>query len=500
MRCHVCNVAVGDGQRFCHECGESLDGVTNRTEPHDVLATEAEADAVTAEHSRVVVSSETVDAPTDPEPPSIHPDPLPGLAGIALTDDIDLDDASWWADGPGEVDLASTEALATISEAADQPLEPSDRFDTPRTGASTALSTMAFEEIDDVVEPAPVADEATTTMPAMGAAAPGALPTTDELPEQAAAVFDGAGDVDGYAAPPSEGFKLRAAFIFSVLTMVATLMASVADIIDIRTSRPVDGIVVGIRVMDDFGTNLAVAGFIGAAIMLVGGLLSCFGLRSGAGLAGGAGLGMAGWAAMTIGLIEAPIYAAQQITRASSTDVTQFTLSTTRDLGWFLIAAVGALGILVFAVSLRMAGAGGRRGLNPWVAALGALGAVIVAAGPLFPVGDATADLNLGFSALPRAFFAGRLVQVSLIAVTGVIGYLSVRTYGLGLAAGGLGVGIWLWATSLGEVGDKPIGIAVGNIGTIETTPHGVTSAGVVVSIVMITVATTMAILTRPRA
>ena len=37
MRCHVCNVAVGDGQRFCHECGESLDGVTNPTEPLDVL-------------------------------------------------------------------------------------------------------------------------------------------------------------------------------------------------------------------------------------------------------------------------------------------------------------------------------------------------------------------------------------------------------------------------------------------------------------------------------
>ncbi len=37
MPCHVCNVAVGDGQRFCHECGESLDGVTNPTEPLDVL-------------------------------------------------------------------------------------------------------------------------------------------------------------------------------------------------------------------------------------------------------------------------------------------------------------------------------------------------------------------------------------------------------------------------------------------------------------------------------
>jgi hypothetical protein len=203
---------------------------------------------------------------------------------------------------------------------------------------------------------------------------------------------------------------------------------------------------------------------------------------------------------VTIGLIEAPIHAAQQITRGSTTDVSQFTLSTTRDLGWFLITAVGVLGVLVFVVSFRMTGTGGRRGLNPWVAAVGALGAVIVAAGPLIPLGDATADLNLGFSALPRAFFAGRLVQVGLIAVTGIIGFLSVRTYGLGFAAGGLGVAVWLWASSLGEIGNEPIGIAVGNIGTLETTPHGITSVGVVVSLIMLAVATTMAILTRPRA
>jgi hypothetical protein len=475
MRCHVCNVAVGDGQRFCHECGESLDGVTNPTEIHPAI----DADAVAGEHQTTVLLNEALAPPVVTD--VLRSDPAPDQAGMPLATEVDLDDASWWATEADEPDLAPTEAIEAIAEPADRPLEPSDRFDTPRTGVSSALSTMPFEEPE--LEPAPVLYEATTTMPAMGAA-----------------VFDGAGDADDYAPPPPEGFKLRATFVFSFLTMVATLMASVADIIDIRTSRPVDGIVVGIRMIDDVGTNLAVAGFIGAAIMLVGGLLSCFGLRSGAGLAGGAGLGIAGWAAVTIGLIEAPIHAAQQITRGSTTDVSQFTLSTTRDLGWFLITAVGVLGVLVFVVSFRMTGTGGRRGLNPWVAAVGALGAVIVAAGPLIPLGDATADLNLGFSALPRAFFAGRLVQVGLIAVTGIIGFLSVRTYGLGFAAGGLGVAVWLWASSLGEIGNEPIGIAVGNIGTLETTPHGITSVGVVVSLIMLAVATTMAILTRPRA
>jgi hypothetical protein len=246
MRCHVCNVAVGDGQRFCHECGESLDGVTNPTEIHPAI----DADAVAGEHQTTVLLNEALAPPVVTD--VLRSDPAPDQAGMPLATEVDLDDASWWATEADEPDLAPTEAIEAIAEPADRPLEPSDRFDTPRTGVSSALSTMPFEE--PKLEPAPVLYEATTTMPAMGAA-----------------VFDGAGDADDYAPPPPEGFKLRATFVFSFLTMVATLMASVADIIDIRTSRPVDGIVVGIRMIDDVGTNLAVAGFIGAAIMLVGG-------------------------------------------------------------------------------------------------------------------------------------------------------------------------------------------------------------------------------------
>jgi hypothetical protein len=280
---------------------------------------------------------------------------------------------------------------------------------------------------------------------------------------------------------------------------VATLMASVADVIDIRTSRPVDGISVGIRTLEDFGTNLPVAGFVGAAALLIGGLLSCFGLRSGAGIAGGAGLALAGWAAMTIGLVEVPIHSAEGITRNAPTDINGFELAITRDLGWFLILSVGILGVIAFLTTLRMAGTGGRPGLNPWVAAIGAVGAVILAAGPLWPLGDATLDLNLGFVGLPRAFFAGRLVILSLIAFTGIVGFLSVRTYGLGLAGGGLSVATWLWATSLADVGDEPVSVAVGNLGTLDTTPHAVTTVGLALSLVMLVVASALAIISRPR-
>ncbi|MFK7916926.1 MAG: hypothetical protein AB8G14_02520 [Ilumatobacter sp.] len=506
MRCHVCNVAVGDGQRFCHECGESLVGVTDPTEQHDVVAPAGQPsdEASTVEYtddddsdgaaSGALLNSEMVAPPSQPEPDVAppHRGALPDLAAPGtpgITPPPAHDDA-----------LLATEALGAVPAAGSRPV------------AGNPLDAIPYEPMVEAA--APPAYEPTATMPAV-APAGGAFNATDEIPVGAGApfeattqipaggqiaaggLFDGGSDVEEYA-PQSEGFRLRAAFVFAVLAMVATLMASVADVIDIRTTRPVDGIIVGIRALDDFGTNLAVAGFVGAALMLVGGLLSCFGLRWGAGVAGGAGLSMTGWAAVTLGLVEAPIHAAEGVT-SNATEVSTFTLAITRDLGYFLIAAVGLLGLLVFVVSLRMAGTGGRSGLNPWIAAVGALAAVVLAAGPLITLSGAPLDANLGTVGIPREFFAGRLIQLGMIVVTGVIGFLSVRTYGLGLAAGGLGVAGWMWVSSLAEVGDRPVSVAVGNLGTLETTPHAVTTVGVTASIVLLAVAATMATLSRPR-
>ena len=230
------------------------------------------------------------------------------------------------------------------------------------------------------------------------------------------------------------------------------------------------------------------------AVMVLGALASCFGLRWAAGLAGGAGLAVVGWAGLVIGLAELPIAVAESITRTSSES---FTLRVTRDLGWWLAAVVGILGLLVFIAALRLAGSGGRRALNPIVAALTALAIVILAAGPLVPVGIAVFADNFRSTDperdLPTAFFAGRLGQVALIAFAGVAGMLIVRSFGLGFAAGGVSVATWMWASSLAELGDNPVGIAVSNPGSSTTVPHAVTNVGMVATIVLLLVAAVMA-------
>jgi len=66
--------------------------------------------------------------------------------------------------------------------------------------------------------------------------------------------------------------------------------------------------------------------------------------------------------------------------------------------------------------------------------------------------------------------------------------------------AGGLGVATWMWVTSLAEVGDLPVSVAVGNLGTSETTPHAVTTVGVTASLALLLIAGTLATVTRRRA
>ncbi len=122
----------------------------------------------------------------------------------------------------------------------------------------------------------------------------------------------------------------------------------------------------------------------------------------------------------------------------------------------------------------------------------------MLAVGPLVPVGDATWRDNLQSPTaeidLPTVFFAGRLAQVGLIALVGVVGFLLVRSYGLGLVAGGTSVAIWLWVTSLLEAGSRPVGIAGRNPGATDTVPHGVTTVGAVTTIVVLLIAVIVAV------
>jgi hypothetical protein len=309
------------------------------------------------------------------------------------------------------------------------------------------------------------------------------------------ALFDGLDDV--VALPESrDPFRVKFIFVAAFLGAIASLMAAVGDVIDIRTTRPAAGITAGTSTLDDIGSNLGSAGVIGGAVMVVGGLLACFGLRWAVGVAGGAGLALVGWAGLSIGLVEAPVGAAESITRASSD---AFTLTVTRDVGWWLIIAVGGIGLVVFLASLGAVRRARQRFLNPILAAVGAVCALVLAVGPLVPVGSGatwqdnlqspTADLDL-----PTIFFAGRLLQVGLIAFAGVIGFLLVRSYGLGLVAGGVSIAAWLWVTSLLEVGSRPVGIAGRNPGASSTVPHGVTTVGLITTVVVLLIAAIVAI------
>ena len=393
----------------------------------------------------------------------------------------------------GVTDL--TEALPVISPPAD-PTEVSSAPNDNQLGEILdKLATLPDIKLPDDELP-DIAVLPTTQIPAQRdtaetAAVPGDI--TAEGPE----LFD---EPDNrYEYPPSrDPFKVKLVFILAFFGAITVLMTAIAEIIDIRTSTPVDGIATGVRTLDTLGTNLAVAGFFGATVMVFGGLLACFGLRWGAGLAGGAGLALAGWAALVVGLAELRIASAESITRQTG-HVSSFTLKVTRDLGFWLIVAVAAIGLLAFIASLRSFGRGGRPALNPWIAALGAVAGVVLVAGPLIAENTATFANNYSSPAtvtdLPTLYFAGRLVQLALIGAAIVFGLLIVRAYGLGLAAGGVSVALWMWVSSLLGTGTNPLGIADGNFGADPTdpTPHAVTTAGMTLTLVMLAVSAVLA-------
>jgi hypothetical protein len=446
MVCPSCGSDVAENQKFCHECGVAL-GAGEAPEP-----------------------AETWDQPTAPvlltEPPTIDDDGPP-------TEPIPIDD-----DGPPTEPIPIDDGAPSIES-----LSPADEV------------TEATFVIDDTNMPPP---SILTPPDAPLDTAPDADPTTimASAPETTAempAVFDGSDDLAEYPAQ-RESFRIRVIFLLALFGAIGVLMSLVADVIDIRTTRPAAGIATGPQTLADLGSDLGSAALAGAGVMVLGGLLACFGLRWGAGLAGGAGLAVAGWAGLSIGLAELPIAIAESITRTSTEE---FTLRVTRDVGWWLIVGIGVIGVLVFASSLRSAGTGGHRALNPLIAAVTAVASVVLAFGPLIPVGDATFSDNFrspdaNFD-LPSAFFAGRLGQVALIAVAGVVGMLIVRSYGLGLAAGGTSVAIVLWVASLAELGDRPIGIADRNPGAANTIPHAVTSVGLVSTLALLTIAAALA-------
>jgi hypothetical protein len=138
--------------------------------------------------------------------------------------------------------------------------------------------------------------------------------------------------------------------------------------------------------------------------------------------------------------------------------------------------------VVVFFASINDTFGDRRRGLNPWIAALGALAGLVMAAGPLIPEHRATFSDNWYVSdapgAMPAMLLAGRLVQLALLAVAALIGFLVVRRWGLGVAVGAGLPAIWLTVSTMLELGDNPAGPGYRNPGATSMHVHGVTIIG----------------------
>lgn len=294
---------------------------------------------------------------------------------------------------------------------------------------------------------------------------------------------------------PPRTFRLRPLLLLTLFGVAATAVGSFTTMITIEASTA-GAFDVGTFAVNDFGSNNTVAGLLAAGTMVVGALAWCFGFRWGAGLAGGAGAALAGWVALVVGVAEWPIFEAE-----SAAELVPSTI--TRDVGYWALVGAGGVGLLVLLVSVARSGRRGRSGLDPWIAALGAVSFLVAAGGPLIPEGSA--DWSANFSSetlgvdLPTLLFVGRAVQLGLLALCGVVGFLLVRRWGLGLAVGSAVAAAWLLVTAATEQTESPIGPGYANPGAADLQPHAMTVVGMALVGFFSLVAIVMALLDADR-
>ncbi len=441
MVCHQCERAVEPGQRFCSGCGASLRGVTDTTEVVPVVGD------VVGNVVGDVVGAVVVDE---------------------VVDEWDTPDPIWAPTGS----IPIQPSIATDSLPVTQPITPI----TP-----TAPIRPMIENTGGENEATPLYDFT------LDEHTPSGLPsTTAEMP------------IMPVPAAQQRRFHFGLVTLISIVTALVTLVSLFAKVLSISSdirltpgaSTP-PAFRTGSWIVDDLADNLSIAGLIAALLMVIGGIGSAFRWRWGSGLAGGGGVAFAGIAALTLGLAQFPIDAAHEFALIPSEQ--PFVITITRDLGYWLLVAAGALGVVLFFASINDAVGDRRSGLNPWFAALGALASVVVAAGPLLPENLANPSdnwyLDEAPGGAPALMLVARLAQLGLLVFTGVIGFLLVRRYGLGLAIGGALPTLWLAVSTQFDITDNPIGPGFRNPGADDMHLHGVTIIGVSALIAMMILA-----------
>lgn len=488
MVCQVCGRSVEAGDRFCTGCGVSLaerppvdETATSQTDApaattatvddidigslNQVVAAAAREGAVPGERAAAAVETVAEPVADDATIPTPVAESQPAADApsatdpVAATELVELVDDDGWGDAdPVWAPTAPNPKLRTAAAA-------TRTADLPETEPITEVWGRESGEGAAV----------TRTTAALGSDTE-AAGATAQMPTVAPS-----------AEPPMRRMRFSAVTVFGILAAIIALAAFFTTIVAIESNvrlEPVDDAPEGFRtgtwILDDLADNLSIAGLLAILAIVVGAIAAMFRWRWGSGLAAGAGLSIAGLAMLAIGLAQEPIDAAEEFAGIPNEQL--FTLTITRDVGYWLLVAAGAIGIVVFFAAINDATGDQRSGLNPWIAALGGLATVVAVGGPLIPENLADFTDNWYITEGPgnpsAMLLVGRLVQLGFVLIAGLVGFLSVRRWGLGVAIGGALPTIWLAISVLFDITENPAGPGWRNPGAGDTHLHGVTIIG----------------------
>lgn len=379
-------------------------------------------------------------------------------------------------DGPGLPDSRPTPAPPVDVAAARR--EPS-RDATTRQPTTPAARTMAPPADATSVHYVPPVANRTAVQPAAPATA--VVPVTEQ----------------GHPVPQWRRFRFSTTSVLGLVVGVLSVAMIFIPILRITTTPAVTvegdlpyAFRLGDWYLGDLGSNLPMAALIVGVLAISGAAAAGYGWTWGAGLVGGSALSIVGIAAMTVGFAQMPIDGAREFAQIP-TD-TPFNVLITRDIGYWMLVGTAAFGIIAAFASLNECFADRQRDLNPWIAAVGALAVVATVAGVMLPVDQAVFSDNWfviqGVGEAPPMLIAGRLVQLGLLGIAGVVGFLLVRPYGLGLAIGGTVPSLWLGLSVLLQPG-RGVGPGWRNPGASGVDLHGLTIIGLATLVSMLVLA-----------
>ena len=233
--------------------------------------------------------------------------------------------------------------------------------------------------------------------------------------------------------------------------------------------------------LNDFASNLTVGAILAGILLIVGASLGATGRRVGTGLAGGTGLALAGMMGWMLGAVT-QVFDSTEFGLLSSGGT--FTLTTTRDIGFWLGVLSALLGAAAFVLSFEAVGHDGHPPIHVTFCAVGLFGTAMAVIGPMIPMSDAVFGDQFSNDFIPPATLLLRQLVLILIAVGGIVGFTRNRRWGLGMALGAISIATWQLLTAMTESGDIPLSYAGGNPGALDFAPHTVSILGIAAMII----------------